>query len=402
MSEYPQCRSVSNVNNEIKTILKDELSDIWVQGEISNFHHHSSGHMYFTLKDDRSELRCVMFKSNNSYLTFRPNDGLNVKLYGNVTIFERRGQIQLVASNMIPYGEGDLFKSFEALKKTLHNEGVFDKEHKLTIPSYPQRIGIITSYSGAVLKDIINILKRRAPYLKILVKSVKVQGLGASSEIVEAIELFNKLNNVDLLIIGRGGGSIEDLWAFNEENVARGIFKSSIPIISAIGHETDFTIADFVADLRAPTPSAAAELAAPTTDNLLNQFHNVKNSLIHNMKNQIVNSWVALDQMEIRNNNQQPTNKLANQNEKLLGLKNRLENSIKTMEIRYSDNLTFIEKQLQNLNPLKVLDRGYSLAFDKENQIIRFSNQIPIGGLFCLKTSDGSFEAKKMSDDSDN
>ena len=403
MSEFQQkCYSVSNLNNSIRTVLEGELSDIWVQGEISNFHHHGSGHMYFTLKDDRSELRCVMFKGNNSYLTFKPVDGLNVKLFGNVTIYERRGHIQLIVSNMLPQGDGDLYKSFEALKKTLLDEGMFNKEHKLALPLYPQKVGIVTSSSGAVFKDMVNVLARRAPYLSIIVKSVKVQGTGSSKEIAEAIELFNKFSDVDSLIIGRGGGTIEDLWAFNEESVARAIFKSSIPIISAVGHETDFTIADFVADLRAPTPSAAAEQAAPSIDNILSQFSKAEKLLINNMKNHLVSNWYSLDQLEIRNNNQQPKNKLIIQKEKLQQLNNRFVNFIKIKKIRSNDQLKSLEKQLLNLNPGKVLERGYSIAIDKSNEIIRSSGQIPVGDLFWLNTSDGRFEAKKLSDDSDN
>ena len=402
MPEYQNCYSVSNVNNKVRIILEGDLSDIWVQGEISNFHHHpSSGHMYFTLKDDRSELRCAMFHGNNSYLTFKPTDGMNVKLFGNVTIFEKRGQIQLIVSSMLPDGDGELFKSYEALKKTLLEEGLFNKKFKLQLPSYPQKIGIITSISGSVFKDIKNVLARRASYINLVIKSVKVQGTGAADQIIDAIQLFNRFNDIDIIIICRGGGTIEDLWAFNEESVARAIFKSSIPIISAIGHETDFTIADFVADLRAPTPSAAAEQAAPSTNNLLSQFSKAEKSLVNNIKNQLTKNWIALDQMEIRNNNQKPQNKLFIQSERVLQLNNRLKNSINTIAIRSADHLTFIEKQLLNLSPRKVLKRGYSLAIDKSNRIIRSSNQISIGDVFSLNTSDGTFEAKKMSDNSD-
>ena len=236
MPEHRNYLSVSDLNSKIRYSLENNLSSVWVKGELSNFHHHpSSGHMYFTLKDDKNEIRCAMFRINNQFLNFSPNDGVSVRLFGDVTFFEQRGSIQIKVSMMEEDGVGDLFRAFEKMKTNLEKEGLFDNKHKKSLPLYPDKVGIITSGSGAAVRDIINVLGRRAPHVTLVLKSVKVQGDGASNEISEAIELFNRNKNVDLMIIGRGGGSIEDLWAFNEEIVARSIFKSSIPIISAVG-----------------------------------------------------------------------------------------------------------------------------------------------------------------------
>jgi len=308
MSDRQDCLTVSNLNANIRNLLEGELSNIWVKGEISNFHHHSaSGHMYFTLKDDASEIRCTMFRMNNLHLNFKPEEGMEVRLYGNITVYEKRGQVQLKVGMMEASGQGDLYRSFELLKKALEAEGLFDKSHKKKIPSYPKKIGILTSGSSAAYRDIINVLNRRAPQIEIILHSVKVQGLGSSQAVVSGIELFNTDNSVVIIIIGRGGGSIEDLWTFNEEIVARSIFKSNIPIISGIGHETDYTIADFVSDLRAPTPSAAAELAAPLREDLLLILKNYKSKMLRNLHNQLEQRWLLFDQIEKRISNQRPS-----------------------------------------------------------------------------------------------
>ena len=258
MSEFQDCYTVSNLNRKIRDLLEYQLIDIWVKGEISNFHHHpSSGHMYFTLKDGGSELRCTMFRMNNSYLKFKPSDGMEVRLFGLVTVYEKRGQVQFKVTNMEPLGLGDLYRAYELLKRSLDEEGLFDDRHKMKIPPYPNKIGIITSGSGSAYQDILNVLSRRNPNIDVLLKSVKVQGNGSAEEIVDAIEIFNNYDDVDLLVIARGGGSIEDLWSFNDEQLCRQIANSPIPIISGVGHETDFTLTDFVSNLRAATPTAA-------------------------------------------------------------------------------------------------------------------------------------------------
>jgi len=399
MSEFQDCFTVSNLNIRIRELLEHRFTDVWVKGEISNFHHHpSSGHMYFTLKDTGSEIRCAMFRINNSYLKFKPNDGMEVRLFGLVTVFEKRGQVQLKVSIMEPLGLGDLYKSFELLKKSLNEEGLFLEKHKEKIPSYPINIGIITSGSSSACQDILNVLSRRAPNINVLILSVRVQGDGAADEIVQAINTFNEHSGVDVLILARGGGSIEDIWSFNEEKVARAIFSSSIPIISGIGHETDFTIADFVSDLRAPTPSAAAELAAPLLDDMLLSISETQSRLIRSMKNQLEKKWQIKDQVDKRLANQQPVTKIERQSEKLSQLYKRFILAIDIKCEKYSKHTESLSKQLINLGPKHVLERGYAIPFDQSGNIIRKADQISVGEEFALKTARGSLSAKKTSD----
>ncbi len=399
MSEFQDCYTVSNLNRKIRDLLEYQLIDIWVKGEISNFHHHpSSGHMYFTLKDGGSELRCTMFRMNNSYLKFKPSDGMEVRLFGLVTVYEKRGQVQFKVTNMEPLGLGDLYRAYELLKRSLDEEGLFDDRHKIKIPPYPNKIGIITSGSGSAYQDILNVLSRRNPNIDVLLKSVKVQGNGSAEEIVDAIEIFNNYDDVDLLVIARGGGSIEDLWSFNEEKVARAIFDSSIPIISGIGHETDYTITDFVSDLRAPTPSAAAELAVPQLDDLLSYLAETKNRLIRSVIQLLEQKWQIKDQLQKRASYQQPIKKIERQFEKLNILHDR---SVKLINFKYEkwfQHTEYLSKQLLSLGPKQVLERGYAIPFNQSGEIIRRADQISIGEGFELKTAKGSLGAKKTSD----
>ena len=399
MSEFQDCYTVSNLNRKIRDLLEYQLIDIWVKGEISNFHHHpSSGHMYFTLKDGGSELRCTMFRMNNSYLKFKPSDGMEVRLFGLVTVYEKRGQVQFKVTNMEPLGLGDLYRAYELLKRSLDEEGLFDDRHKMKIPPYPNKIGIITSGSGSAYQDILNVLSRRNPNIDVLLKSVKVQGNGSAEEIVDAIEIFNNYDDVDLLVIARGGGSIEDLWSFNEEKVARAIFDSSIPIISGIGHETDYTITDFVSDLRAPTPSAAAELAVPQLDDLLSYLAETKNRLIRSVIQLLEQKWQIKDQLQKRASYQQPIKKIERQFEKLNILHDR---SVKLINVKYErwfQHTEYLSKQLLSLGPKQVLERGYAIPFNQSGEIIRRADQISIGEGFELKTAKGSLGAKKTSD----
>ncbi len=399
MSEFNDCYTVSNLNREIRNLLEYQLIDVWVKGEISNFHHHpSSGHMYFTLKDGGSELRCTMFRMNNSYLKFKPSDGMKVRLFGLVTMYEKRGQVQFKVTNMEPFGLGDLYRAYELLKRSLDEEGLFDDRHKIKIPPYPNKIGIITSGSGSAYQDILNVLSRRNPNIDVLLKSVKVQGNGSAEEIVDAIEIFNNYDDVDLLVIARGGGSIEDLWSFNEEKVARAIFDSSIPIISGIGHETDYTITDFVSDLRAPTPSAAAELAVPKLDDLLSYLAETENRLIRSVIQLLEQKWQIKDQLQKRASYQQPIKKIERQFEKLNILHDR---SVKLINVKYEkwfQHTEYLSKQLLSLGPKQVLERGYAIPFNQSGEIIRRADQISIGEGFELKTAKGSLGAKKTSD----
>ncbi len=255
--------SVTDLTRKIKGTLEEGFSRIAVQGELSNFKHHSSGHLYFTLKDEHAQIQCVMWRSRVPALSVTPQDGMKMIARGNVTVYEVRGNYQLDVASLQLLGAGELQIAFERLKQKLAAEGLFDQDHKKPLPQFPQRIGIVTSPTGAAIQDIINIINRRFPSTELILCPVKVQGIGAAEEIASAIDDFNNFGAVDVILVGRGGGSLEDLWAFNEEIVARSIYHSSIPVVSAVGHEIDFTIADFVADLRAPTPSAAAELIVP-------------------------------------------------------------------------------------------------------------------------------------------
>ena len=396
MPELRSLYTVSELNAQIRLLLEKNFSDIWVAGEISNFHHHpSSGHMYFTLKDRRGEMRCVLFRGNNQFLKFKPSDGMEVRVYGTVTVYEQRGQVQFKVSRMEPAGLGDLYKAFEALKKSLSDEGLFDAIHKKLLPQYPKRIGIVTSGSGAALKDILNVLSRRAPNVKVILRNAKVQGDGSAQEISEAILDLNEYNLVDLIIVGRGGGSIEDLWSFNEESVARSIFRSEIPIISAVGHETDFTISDFVADLRAPTPSAAAELACIPTENILKSFSDMAYSLSRAIQNKVDKSWIRIDHFENRITVQQPQKRIKRHTEKLFKLHHQFIQSITVNHSQLVEKTESLKKRLISLGPNQVLDRGYSIAFTEKGTAIRKSTDISVGESFLLKTGDGEFGAEK-------
>ena len=399
MPELRNQYTVSELNAQIRFLLEGSFSDIWVTGEISNFHYHpSSGHMYFTIKDDRGEMQCAMFRGNNRYLKFKPTDGMEIRVLGSVSIYEQRGQVQLIVSQMEPAGLGDLFKAFEALKKTLSEEGLFDAIHKNPIPKFPRKIGIITSGSGAALQDILNVLNRRSPQVDILVRSTKVQGDESAQDISNAIQEFNDHGLVDVIIVGRGGGSIEDLWSFNEEIVSRSIFESTIPIISAVGHETDFTIADFVADLRAPTPSIAAELATTPLKDILILLREIEKGFKRVLKRDIEQAWVLTDHLEARVSNQQPQKKIQRQVERLTQFDQRLRHGISTTQNHFIEKTEALQKQLTSLGPNQVLDRGYAIALMKNGDLIRNAVDISIGDSFSLETGNGSFGAEKTTD----
>ena len=399
MPEFRNQYTVSELNAQIRFVLEGSFSDIWVTGEISNFHYHpSSGHMYFTIKDDRGEMKCAMFRSNNQYLKFKPTDGMEVRVLGSVSIYEQRGQVQLIVSRMEPAGLGDLFKAFEALKKTLSEEGLFDAIHKNPIPKFPRKIGIITSGSGAALQDILNVLNRRSPQVDILVRSTKVQGDESAQDISNAIQEFNDHGLVDVIIVGRGGGSIEDLWSFNEEIVSRSIFESTIPIISAVGHETDFTIADFVADLKAPTPSIAAELATTPLKDILILLIEIKKRFKRVLKKDLEQAWILTDHLEARVLNQQPQKKIQRQVERLTQFLRRLCHGISTNQNHFNEKTEALQKQLTSLGPKRVLDRGYAVALMKNGDLIRNAVDVSVGDSFSLKTGNGSFGAEKTTD----
>ena len=399
MSKYQDHLTVSELTSKIKSCLNHDFSEVWVVGEVSNFHHHpSSGHMYFTIKDKNSEISCTMFRMQNRHLKFNVASGLEVNLHGTVTLFERRGQLQINVTSLEPAGIGELYRAYDKLKNQLKIEGLFDEKYKKSIPHFPEKLGIITSASSAAYQDILNVIKRRASFVKICLYNVKVQGEGSSEQIIDGINALNAVEGISTIVIARGGGSIEDMWSFNNEFVARSIFNSSVPIISAIGHETDFTIADFVADSRAPTPSAGAELAVPSGADLLERLCHYERRFEQSIFNLIEQNSTNIFQIEKRIIQQNPVKQKKNQFEKLNELKIRLIRNLMAQHKTHFDKVNHLQKQLIILNPDKILDRGYSIPFDQNGKIIRLPSQIDVGDIFKLKMAEGYMSAKKASD----
>jgi exodeoxyribonuclease VII large subunit len=358
----PRIYSVSELTAELKALLENTFTGVWVEGEISNFKHHTSGHMYFTLKDDRGQLRAVMFRGSNRGLQFRPEDGLAVIVFGNVTIYEPRGEYQIYAEYMEPKGLGALQLAFEQLKTRLEAEGLFDPARKRPIPLLPRKIGLVTSPSGAAIRDILQIIHRRFANVQVLIFPVRVQGEGAAAEIVEGIESLNKRGDLDVLIVARGGGSIEDLWAFNEEVVARAIYASQTPVISAVGHETDFTIADFVADVRAPTPSAAAELVISRKAELSQRVDDLFSRLVNHMRYRAERSGERLRSLERHLRLLSPLERVKRQRERLRDGALALQSSMSHRLALWRGDLRTAAARLDSLSPLAILARGYSVC----------------------------------------
>ena len=379
--------TVSQINGYLKKLLDNNaiLNDIWIKGEISNFKLHYSGHMYITLKDEGGVLKSVMFKSAASHLVFMPEDGMKVLARGRISVYEAGGSYQLYISEMIPDGVGALYAAYEQLKKRLGEEGLFDEEHKKPIPPYPEKVGVITATTGAAVRDIINVITRRYPYAEIIIYPSLVQGEGAAPNIVEGIEYFNRTKLVDTLIVGRGGGSIEDLWAFNEEIVARAIYESEIPIISAVGHETDFTIADFVADLRAPTPSAAAEIAVPSQLEILAKIGMLEQRMKKSLTSAVQNKRLMLDSLRLRD----PREKIADYYVSIDNMSKQLQNAFKIKLISEREKLGKLCAKLDALSPLQVMARGYAIATDVDGCVVKSAAQLESGDEFDLRFSDG-------------
>src|SRR5690606_17540219 len=412
------------------------LTDIYVKGEISNFKRHSSGHLYFTLKDDKARIMAVMFTSAARTIRFIPEDGMNVLVRGSITVYESSGQYQIYVQEMQPDGVGELFLAYEQLKTKLENEGLFDTNRKKVIPEYPKRIAIITSPTGAAIRDIITTIKRRYPIGQMIVLPALVQGKQAGMSIASAIDKANKLSIADVLIVGRGGGSIEELWAFNEEIVARAIANSKIPIISAVGHETDFTIADFVADIRAAIPTAAAELAVPHIEELMERLLNRKNRLfrgmstivkeqrskLHNLEQSYIfrnpqklyeQKWQYLDRVQERLIRSQeiiinkkrdklqkldrklathhPAMKLEISKTKLKHLKQQLQQSMVTTLKEKSATFSNKIATLDALSPLNILRRGYSVAYTEDNVVVKSTSQVQQGNKIKVHVADGRY-----------
>jgi exodeoxyribonuclease VII large subunit len=390
-----QAISVSELNKYIKGLMESDygLKNIFVKGEISNFKLHSSGHMYFTLKDEGSKIKCIMFKFNNAGLKFMPEEGMNVIVFGNISIYERDGQYQLYCSKMEPDGVGGLYLAYEQLKEKLQRQGLFDQAIKKPIPIFPRRIGIATSQTGSVIRDIINVATKRYNKVNLLLYPVKVQGDGAAESIIEAIEYFNTRDDIDVIIIGRGGGSIEELWAFNIEELAYAIRKSKIPVVSAVGHETDFTIADFVADLRASTPSHAAELCVPNYDELKFRITQLGKNLVGSTQDNIKNKRNTIENKVRIVERYSPLNIIAQQIQYIDNLQNKIIYSINNQLTAKKNSFVMLANRIDDLSPIKVIKRGYGYV-EKNEQVIETIKKINVGDTIKLHMHDGSAKCR--------
>lgn len=437
---------VSELTRDIKIILEGALSEVWLEGEVSNFTHHASGHMYFRLKDEGAVINAVLFRGHAQKLKFKIEDGIQVVCFGRVTVYERSGQYQIVVEKLEPKGIGALQLAFEQLKKKLFGEGLFDAARKKSIPLMPFSVGIVTSNTGAAIKDILHILSREAPFLRVIVRPTIVQGESAKNDIAAAIQEFNEYKNVDLLIVGRGGGSLEDLWAFNEEIVARAIAASLIPVISAVGHEIDWSIADFVADLRAETPSAAAKLIVNKKNQLLNEANNslprlqsAMNARLHVLRHELVQLSSSrelkhpldkiLEYQQCVDNNiaemntrlrhclilaherlkslrraiKHPRERILEHQARLQGLYSQMATGVSHKLAMLKEHLRSLNESLKTLNPSAILSRGYSLSLDSRGAIIKEAASLRKGDKIKTFLSRGSFiSVVEAAEDMDN
>ena len=390
-----QAYSVTEINQYIKNLfMRDRvLSQLSVKGEVSNCKYHTSGHIYFTIKDAQGQLACVMFAGQRRGLTFRLEEGQSVIVSGSINVYERDGKYQLYANEIVLDGQGILYEKFERLKKMLEEEGLFDPTHKKPIPAFPQKIGIVTASTGAAIQDIINISKRRNPYVQLILYPALVQGIGSAQSVVKGIRALDKLG-VDTIIVGRGGGSIEDLWAFNEEIVARAIYECNTPIISAVGHETDITIADFVSDLRAPTPSAAAELAVNDYTALDAMFREYRRKLSREMQQKLDRYHSKAEQYKLRLFYASPSYQIKQKRQYLMETERRLEQRMKE---RIRDNRHKLElyiARLEGLSPLSKLSKGYALIVGDDNKPMQSIRSARQNELITISLIDGDISAR--------
>lgn len=435
----PSILSVSQLNAMARELLESAFDSLWISGELSNVSTPASGHWYFTLKDRNAQVRCAMFRNRNLLARCRPESGRQVLVKARVSLYEGRGDYQLIVESLEPAGAGDLQRQFEALKLKLQNEGLFDPRHKKPLPAWPDRVGVITSATGAALQDICQVLKRRYPGLAVVLVPVAVQGEGAARQIADAIQLVNRQQAADVLLVGRGGGSIEDLWAFNEEIVARAIFASDIPVVSAVGHETDFTIADFVADVRAPTPSAAAELISPNQEELLRRLAHFQQQLtrcihqrrqhwhmaLRNLSSRLqhprhrlqahaqqldhleqrltqvlhkrvtmLQNRVAIAHQQLRHQN--PLTRIDMHRRTLLHLRERLDRAVIRRQREHRQQLHHHLQRLNDVSPLNTLQRGYAIVQDSSGTIVRRSAQVAPGDMITARLAAGTLICKTV------
>ena len=397
MGDGMAVHSVSDVNRYLKDLLAREplLSGLSVRGEISNFKQYPSGHCNFTLKDANSALKCVMFRSRAQYLRFLPQNGMQVVAGGTISVYERDGVYQLYVDSLMPEGTGDLALAFEQLKKKLSAEGLFEQSRKQPLPAFPKKIGVVTSPAGAVLRDIYRVSKRRWPSVQLVLYPVQVQGEGAAEQIARGIDFFAEEYAVDVIIAGRGGGSMEDLWAFNEEPVVRAIAACPVPLISAVGHETDFTLADFAADVRAATPSQAAELAVPDRAEVNRQVENLTSQLTRQMRREIDLRRQRLDHVLQSRVMRQPQSMLAERRQRLDFLLAGLQNTAKQELQNKSHGLKLLLNRLAAINPAAVLGRGYGIV-TKQDKLVSSINAVEIDDEIQLSLTDGSLKARVL------
>ncbi|MDF2539986.1 MAG: xseA [Herbinix sp.] len=390
-----QAYSVTEINQYIKNMfIRDRiLSHIYIKGEVSNCKYHTSGHIYFTLKDSMGQMACVMFAGQRRGLKFRLEEGQSVIALGSIDVYERDGKYQLYANEIVLDGQGLLYERFEKLKKDLEAEGLFDKAHKKPIPGYPNKVGIITASTGAAIQDIVNISKRRNPYVQLILYPAQVQGVGSAQSVAKGIEILDRMG-LDTIIVGRGGGSIEDLWAFNEEIVARAIYSCRTPIISAVGHETDVTIADYVADLRAPTPSAAAELAVNDFMAYLNLMRDYKRQLYKTMSHKLTYHQSRLKEWKLRLYYSSPDYQIKQKRQYLIDTEQKLTQHMKQRLKEKRHRLELYIAKLEGLSPLSKLSKGYALVTDKDNKPVQSIHRIAKDEVLTISLLDGDITTR--------
>lgn len=384
--------TVAQLNQAVREQLESSFPLVWVKGELSNVAMPRSGHLYFTLKDESAQVRCCMFKGAQSKLQFRPQDGIEVLIRAQMGLYEPRGDYQLIVNHMEEWGLGQLQQAFEALKAKLQAEGLFDERHKKPIPLFPHHIGVVTSHTGAAIQDILSVLKRRYPLAEVTIYHTQVQGKKAAKDIVGAIETANDHAKADVLIVARGGGSLEDLWCFNEEIVARSIYGSTIPIVTGIGHEVDFTIADFVADLRAPTPSVAAERCTPNSPEVIHLFDHKLHRIQHALMRILQNRAIMVDNLEKRlvHPKQRLQNCLMTLTHRLDRLKYLMTNSLNQAKHRFSLNTS----KLNAVSPLATLGRGFAIVTDEQHHVIKDCKQLQLNQLVYTQFEHGQIESR--------
>ena len=387
ISDEPKIFSVSEINRLVKKVLTDSFDSLWIKGEISNFTKASSGHWYFTIKDNTSQVRCTMFRGKNNFVNWDVKDGDLVEIHCDIGLYEARGEYQLNVNKIQKSGLGELFEAFQLLKSKLEKEGLFDEKNKRSIPESIKTIGVISSESGAVIKDIISTINRRNKYINIIIYPTQVQGPASIENIISAIQSANIRNEAEVLIIARGGGSIEDLWSFNDERVGRAIASSNIATISAVGHETDFTIADFIADLRAPTPTAAAEMVSSELSIFFENLASFQQDLFQMMQNKFQVICQQIDQYEKRLLS--PHEKIKTQNILIDNLSKRIQTSMLRYLESYQNKVESLEQSLILLNPNEILSRGYAIAFNKNNKAITNVEDISLNDKIKIKLHHG-------------